>query len=177
MAKISKKEAHAVFGELGRRAKLYSECEEALGLAIQAEDDLSRLQGEVVKKQAEVDGVSKKYDATVLEVEEKSAEVEKKFKAYETTLDMEFRDKTEDINRRTLALDHTLAEIEKTVVDSNVEKQWVVKDNARAIEQVKGSYRTDVDKLVSEKKGLEDRVTGLRAELDKLVSKVVGAAA
>ena len=71
----------------------------------------------------------------------------------------------------------TLGEIEKKVADSNGERLRVEKNNASAIAAVKESYRVDLEKLSKEKKGLEDRVTGLRAELDRLVSKVVGAAA
>ena len=63
------------------------------------------------------------------------------------------------------------------MTDSNTERLRVEKINTAAIAKVKESYRVDVDKLSREKKDLEDRVTGLRAELDRMVNKVIGAAA
>lgn len=174
---MSLKEAHNVAGELARQTRLYLKLEEILGIALQAEDDQKRYLQETEKKRGEVEVASKKVDVAVAETEEKIVGLKEKEAREAGALDLRLREKNEDFDRRRLALDHTLEEIEKKVKDSNVERLRVETGNASAIARVKESYRTDVDKLSKEKKGLEDRVTGLRAELDKLVSKVVGAAA
>jgi len=174
---ISLKEAHNIAGELARQTKLYLKLEEVIGIALQAEDDMKNMTAAIEKKKAETDEVNKKADMVIAENEGKIVGLGEEKKKQEVALDKRLREKNEDFERRRLALDHTLVEIEKKVTDSNAERLRVETSNASAIAKVKESYRVDVDKLAKEKKGLEDRVTGLRAELDRLVSKVIGAAA
>lgn len=174
---IDRKMALQLVAKRNVDVKLYLKEEEILRAAFAAENDILSLRSEKDKTKEELDKLNERYDVAAVETEEKIAGLKDKEEIAEKAIDTRLREKNEDFDRRKLALDHTLAEIEKIVADSNAERLRVEKENASAIARVKESYRADVDKLSGEKKGLEDRVTGLRAELDKLVSRVVGAAA
>ncbi len=142
MANIERREARAVFGELGRRAKLYSECEEALGLAIQAEDDMKAVQ-------KEIDGLRVEKEKVKVEFEQYAAGVEAEKKGIQLDLDDS----------------KVMAEKTKREVTDSAEKDAKI-HSGKAI-----SLRREVEGLIKQRESIFAELPIVRAEVDAEVGK------
>ncbi len=142
MAKISKKEAHAVAGELGRRAKLYTELEEVIGIALQAEDDMETVQKETGRLKVEREKVKAEYEKYVAGVKDEKKRIQ-------------------------LDLDDLKAMVERTkreAADSSDKDAKINSDKA-------ASLRKEVNGLVKQRDDIFAELPIVRTEVDAEIRK------